>query len=172
MQQDFNFAQFDSPDLGSVSSFFDEDSQVEFFHRNMPIEITLSGQSILDEKPVGDFSQLPPDIFIFSRRCVDALREILERHGKLFKASSGFGDYFAYFVSLEINALDEQKSIIRKNASGRINLVKKIAFKHELIEGIDIFQLPELPMRAYVSESFVDIVRKEKLLGFDFVECE
>lgn len=147
--------------------YFEPGMEDLFFGHWSPIEICLSTQSLTDAKPLPDFSQLPPNIFLFSRYAVDALHDLLTSNGCLYPTTSEIGQFWAYRVTTYLQGMVESESDVRRNQGGRINQIKRISFNPDLITGVDIFKIPELPIRAFVSQRFADRVAEFKLKGIN-----
>ncbi|WP_420843034.1 imm11 family protein [Geothrix alkalitolerans] len=167
LRQDWAFGQLGSPQAKDFPLYFEPASEDSFYQNWSSIEITLSGQSLEDGKPVPDFSQLPPDVFLFSQCAVDALNDLLLAHGNLYPTVSQLGKFWAYRITTSIPALNLGKSVVRRSASGSINLVSKLTFETSLIGDSHIFQIPELPCRAFVTNEFARRVYEFKLSGID-----
>lgn len=69
-----------------------------------------------------------------------------------------------------MDALNEEASeIVRFPDGKRILEIERFVFDTSKVKNVDIFKLPQQPLaRVFVSDEFVDVVRKAGLLGFNF----
>lgn len=104
---------------------------------------------------------------MFSRRAVDALRDMLEPNGELLPVEhKGVkGNYFVYNVQTVSNALDVRKSDYQEY---RPLDIFSYAFIPEKLVGATVFMLPVGMTYLYVTTAFVERVKSAKLHGFGF----
>ena len=68
-----------------------------------------------------------------------------------------------------LSALDEAASSILRFKSGRIMDIQHHAFRTEVVQGIDVFKIPNLRVSpTYLSQRFVDAWTSAKLRGLTF----
>lgn len=100
----------------------------------------------------------------FSRRAVDALRDLLEPNGELLLLDSSVGEYYAYNVTTKADVLDSAGTEVWSFQ------VLRYEFRVERLKGLSIFRIPESISTVFVTDSFVARVREHDLLGFDFIK--
>lgn len=117
-----------------------------------------------------DFPWLGAHALVMRRAAVDALGELLVASGEVLPLETDDGvELFVLNATRVVDALDEGRSeITRFPGSGRIMRIKSIAFKTELLRGIDIFRLPHRASATYVSDRVVKIVAAAGLRGLEF----
>lgn len=118
----------------------------------------------------GDFPALLPGVPVFSRRAVDALRDLLEPHGEILPLLCEEGDYFLYNVIRVIDALDLARCEIPRYPDGSLaKYVESYAFKPELVRDALIFKVPNFRhSEVFVTDRLVERVEQNGLRGFDF----
>jgi hypothetical protein len=115
--------------------------------------------------PLGDFPQLNHPIPVMSRMAIDALSEHLEDHAELLALESAAGVFFAVNVTNVADALDLERSEVKRFRSGRIMRVVRYELRREAIEPAAIFKLPEPEVEVYVTDAFRDAVEGAGLEG-------
>lgn len=115
-----------------------------------------------------DFPDVDLSVPAFSRRAVEALRDLLEPNGELLPLDS-VGAYCAYNLLTVADVLDRRNSAIKYLSDGITALWD---IQHEFIvdavESLVIFRIPEKPNVSYVTETFVARATERQLKGFDF----
>jgi hypothetical protein len=102
----------------------------------------------------------------FSERAVNALRELLEPNGEILPLRTPTkGRYYAFNITTIAEALDLKKSKLETLAD-----CSRFEFIPKNLKGLSIFILRELPMEAFVTETFVRRVREHGLNGFVFLK--
>lgn len=105
----------------------------------------------------------------FSRRAVDALRDLLGENGELLPLRSTHGAWYLCNVTRVIDALDERGSYVVYVTTGRrIMAVRPQLFYPERLSA-PVFKVPQRPSRVYVTGAFVARVQAAGLTGFEFV---
>ncbi|OWW23231.1 hypothetical protein B4Q04_21710 [Zobellia sp. OII3] len=111
-------------------------------------------------------------LFIFSKKAVNLLENILLKYGELLPLKSPDDNYVAYHCTNIIeNSIDLEKSEIDwlDEKEGWINNVTKIVFKKELISENIIFRIPSTYSDdTFFGEEFKQIVVDNNLKGFGF----
>lgn len=121
-----------------------------------------------DFKP-SDFSWLGSDALVMRRTAVDALRDILDAHGKVLPLATDDGVELFVFNARVVDALDEgHSSLMKFPGTNRIMRIKKVAFVTSTVQSVDIFRLPHRASSAYVSDRFVKRVKAAGLHGLEF----
>ena len=111
-----------------------------------------------------DFPCVNLSIPAFSRRAVDALRDILEPNGELLPLISDVGEYYAYNITTMADVLDAERSEIQPFH------IEKYVFFPERLRNYVIFTIPQDHVKGFVTQRFVDRVEAAGLKGFDCVK--
>lgn len=122
-------------------------------------------------QPTGDFPGLTSHIPVFSQRAVKALEDLLAPAGELIPlhCAACEDDYVAMNVTRLIDALDKQRSAVKRFRSGRIMRILRYEFLVDRLQGATLFKLPEKVLQnLYVTEPFVERVVEHALRGFEF----
>lgn len=123
---------------------------------------------------VRDFNDYPcVDLFVpaFSSRAVDRLRDLLEPNGELLPLNSNPPGYMAYNVTNVQDVLDVKKSRIDWISGGIFTDVEHFVLKESVdIDCLSIFKFPQLHIKVFVNQVFVDRVRSAGLRGFQFTK--
>ena len=103
-------------------------------------------------------------------RAVDALGPMLFKHGEILPVQDEGGDeLYLYHAFHFIDALDIEKSDIKYFSSGRIMRIDRHVFFPKIVEGVDVFRIPQLRASPiFVSDRFADLVRSSGLTGTEF----
>jgi hypothetical protein len=118
---------------------------------------------------------------IFSQRAVDALADLLEGNGELLPLICDSGEYYAFNITREVDALDEERSEFKRFSELYMLMVdesepdpwciSRYEFHPERIADLSIFKLLRTRHQfdaALVTDKFVQRVREADLKGFDF----
>jgi hypothetical protein len=104
----------------------------------------------------------------FSRRAVDALRDLLEPNGELLPLISDAGEYYAYNITVFADVLDVEHSEIVWGLDYKfISSITRHEFHADRLNGLSIFSLPQMVLSYYVTNEFVERIREHRLNGFD-----
>jgi hypothetical protein len=122
------------------------------------------------ERPAGDFPSLGGYAPVFSRRAAEALEDLLGDGGELLPLDARDGPYLVYNVTRVLDALDEDRSEIRRfRSSDRIMNIERYHLLPEQIGDAAIFKLSQIPrMHTFVTDRFVHQVHDAGLTGFSF----
>lgn len=122
------------------------------------------------DRPPGDFPSLGGYAPVFSRRAADVLRDVLEDAGELLPLDSPDGTYVVLNVTRVLDALDEDRSEVRRfKSTGRIMNIDRYQLIPDRIGDAGIFKLGQIPrMYTFVTDRFVRRVLDAGLEGFDF----
>jgi hypothetical protein len=123
-------------------------------------------------RPENDYPTVA-EVPAFSRRAVDALRDLLEPNGEILplKTAPGVGEYFAYHVTTIADVLDNERSVVRR-FEGKyvaIEISHHEFMAHKLVH-LSIFRIPEKPTAVFVTDIFADRVRAHSLNGFNLIK--
>lgn len=119
--------------------------------------------------PTGPLTDFPTfDLPCFSRRAVNALREFLEPNGELLPLRCDEGEFFAYHITKQVAALDEQRSNVARIRNGRIAIIHRYEFLPEQLEGLTVFRPPTSQGGVtLVTNPFVEQVSSSGLTGLE-----
>jgi hypothetical protein len=146
-----------------------------------PVQIVVHKYS--HSRPPGDYPYLSgPGTFpvtpIFSQQAADSLVNLLERNGELLPLVCDFGKYYAFNITREVEALDEERSEFKLYSElyddlgddADFQVITRFAFYPDLIRDLDIFKLPKRNRKnmPLVTDRFVQRVQDANLKGFAF----
>jgi hypothetical protein len=117
-------------------------------------------------RPRSDFPAFGGDP-VFSKRAIEALRDLLEPNGEILPLRCHEGTYFAYNVTRLVDALDEARSELERFSSGRIMWIERPVFFPVRIASEVIFKIPQSPNRTFVTDRFAQRIQEQGLVGFD-----
>jgi hypothetical protein len=122
-----------------------------------------------DDAQATDFATLAA-IPAFSARAVEALDDMLKGNGELLELEGA--EFSLLNVLSAPDALDEERSELKRfRSSGRVLRILRYGLRAEALSSVPIFKLPQQPRsRVYVTDAFVERVRENGLVGFDFSE--
>lgn len=156
-------------DPGLWDFFLDAFPEPAPFKTWKPFELEAITEFVDDPNALGDIIDFnATGICLFSERACAELSSVLERYGELLPVFRDKQKFYLYHVTNVINALDEELSQVDRFSDGRIMRVKKHVFKHDVIGDDLIFGTPENKWQIFVSDQFVNAVRKTDLTGFIF----
>jgi hypothetical protein len=111
------------------------------------------------------------DELIMRRSAVDALRDVLEKHGEILPLATEDGvELWVFNVMVVIDALDKQRSILESIGESGVMMLRNPVFIESSIGDAETFMLATEPNRVYYTERFVARVKAAKLKGTDFVK--
>ena len=110
--------------------------------------------------------------FIFKPRAVAALGPLLRANGELLPVQCEGENLLIYNPTQVLDALDEEASeLVRFPSTGRIAMIKRYAFRPDVIRDVDIFKIPNVRNSAmFVGQRFVDMWKSAGLVGLEFNE--
>lgn len=112
-----------------------------------------------------DYPTVGGSVPAFSRRAVDALRDLLEPNGELLPLVSDVGEYYAYNVITVADILDQERSKLQL-----MSLLDVYECLPDKMHGLAIFRLVDKFTGTYVAEPFVERVKQRGLRGFHFAK--
>lgn len=116
-----------------------------------------------------DFPWLGEHVLILSSRAVDAVGGLLRNDGELLPLACDEQELWVFNPTTVVDALDQNRSELRRFDSGRIMAVSNYVFRAELVGDAVAFKVPELHrVSTFVTERFVDAVKSAGLRGVDF----
>lgn len=121
-----------------------------------------------EERTYSDFPWLGEHAPILRKPAVDALTQVLLQYGQLLPMQGE--EVWLFNATTVIDALDTERSQIAYFDDGSILAIERHAFKTDVIGEAEIFKLPMRASPVYVTDVFVDRVRKANLRGVTFIE--
>lgn len=120
----------------------------------------------------GDCPDLISSLPVFSERAISILDDLLKDSVEYLPfLCPGKVKYYGVNVLKSIDCINHDNAEVVRFDSGRIMRFKKYAFKKDMLEGIQIFKIPDLlNSPVFVGEIFVDKVKETGLEGFKFEE--
>lgn len=108
---------------------------------------------------------------IFRQRAKDALSSIIGKDGEWLPLAAPGEEVWLYNARL-VDALDIERSQVRRFQSGRVLAIENYVFLPERLVGVSAFKIPELRASpTFVDETFVEAWRRAGLKGLDFKEA-
>ncbi|MBN2878410.1 MAG: hypothetical protein JXN65_02160 [Clostridia bacterium] len=140
------------------------------------INSRIKNVELIDGKEKGDFPQVwnLPFVPVISERGRIALKDIINDNCEFIQFSYQNDIYYLMNIITVIDAIDYEKSILKKRSSGLVVGFKKHMFKPNTIRNKNIFKI-YLNNRIrnteiFVSDDFKKAVEQAELKGFKFVE--
>lgn len=118
------------------------------------------------ERTYSDFPWLGEHAPILKRPAVDALAQVLVKHGQLLPMKGE--EVWLFNATTVLDALDHEQSRIAYFDSGDILDIERHVFRPERIGAAELFKLPMRASAVYVTGSFVEWVRRAGLRGVSF----
>jgi hypothetical protein len=123
-------------------------------------------------KPIGD-SPASGRLNLISERAAEALADIWQRHAILYPVSLDDTDQRYYMVVVKttiVDALDREASSGKRNTHGgdlsHFATLDEWVFKERRLQGVDLFQVPDIKLAYYVTDAFKQRVIQARLKGF------
>jgi hypothetical protein len=109
------------------------------------------------------------DELIMRRPAMEALRDVLDAYGEVLPLATDDGvELFVHNVCVVLDALDKERTEFHPVPETTIVWVQKPVFIESAIGDVEMFRVPEDPLRVYYTERFVQRVKTLKLKGTDF----
>jgi hypothetical protein len=106
---------------------------------------------------------------IFRAESIPCVQDMLLNHGELLPLACRDENLFVYNVTNKIDALDEVASSLQRFGDGRVMFIKNYSFFDRVVEGIDIFKIPNLRVSpTFLSHRFVDKWNESGQKGLEF----
>jgi hypothetical protein len=119
--------------------------------------------------PKGDTPGLSSHIPVFNMKAARILADYLESSGEFLPIICDGEKYFLFNATRVVDALDEKNSRLKLFHDGRIMYIDRYFFSKDKLAGTVVFKLPQKPLGwVYVTDPFVERVRRAKLTGFKF----
>lgn len=133
----------------------------------MPVEIIREDEGRKLKK--SDSPWFGSYALVFRRKAVEALGPLLLDNGELLPLDCPEAELWMFNATRVLDALDEKKSEIIRFSTGRVMAIERYAFRPEVIEGADVFKIPQFRASpTFVSQRFRDAWKAAKLRGLDF----
>jgi hypothetical protein len=160
-----------------------------WFNNRQPIGDAWFSIQVVESKSTyshmpGDYplvAALPYDVItpVFSEQAAEALADLLESNGELLPLVCDFGRYYAFNITREVEALDEELSEFKLYSELHENLLanipdflclSKYEFYPDRVADLNIFMLPHRNRHnvPLVTDRFVQRVQDANLKGFAF----
>lgn len=108
---------------------------------------------------------------LLSEQAISVLGFLLVDSGYLIDTKLAFDKSYKLFIcEREIDALDLERSDIRRFRSGNISDMLRYELHADRLRDQHVFRLKYRPSRVFVSDRVVDLVREHGLTGFVFEE--
>lgn len=144
------------------SRTFDGRSQVSAW---VPLLVTVHGA----ELPQGDYPSSGTQIPIFSHKAKDCLGDMLAPHGEFLPLIAKAGEYYAFNITTVIDALDEERSEVKRFRDGQVMRIVTYQFHVEKLMTAPIFKLRQDPLEdPLVTDEFVRRAHECGLTGMGF----
>jgi len=135
-----------------------------------PLKVEILRDDEHKDRLPSDFPSLGGVLPVFSRRAVEALKDVLTANGEILPLDCPEGDYLAYNTRKIVDALDEGRSALKRFKDGGVMHVVHYEFHPSRLDEVSIFKIPQtVRSRTYVTDEFVRRVREAGLAGFNFV---
>jgi hypothetical protein len=136
-----------------------------------PVAVEWIDDDLNAGKPESDYPTLGTTPVV-SQRAVGELLDALIENGEVLPLDNGSSAdaYYVFNVTRSIDALDESRAEVVRFGTGRIMMVKRYAFLPGALVDVSIFRVPQLRVQVFVTERFVERVRRANLTGFLFRE--
>jgi hypothetical protein len=118
----------------------------------------------------GEFPSLSTAL-VFSDKALKVLMPLIKNSIDLLPLQCNSNHYTIIKVHDVVDCLDYSRAVVRKfPSSGRIMEIISYSFKYECINNKNIFKIPEIKTRVFVSQKFKDFVENNHLEGLIFRE--
>lgn len=106
---------------------------------------------------------------IFTRNAVDRIGNKLCKYGELLPLECPEGELFVFNTTRVVDAVDIERSSVSRFSDGRIMMIYRYEFDHRVVEGLDVFKVPnKRTSPTFFSERMVEVWRQSGLVGLDF----
>jgi hypothetical protein len=134
----------------------------------VPVRLLTADTAGRPRRPA-DLPWLASHLLVLREPALAALRPVLADYGELLPLACPDAPLWVFNALRFADALDEAGSELVRFGGGRVMAIERHAFRSELVEGIEVFRLPQLPLGwIYFGEKFVRLVRESGLRGTEF----
>lgn len=139
-------------------------------HPKIAIVRNTETQRRPSEAMLADYSNLNYNVYpVFSQRAKELLGRHLDGLGRWIELDCPEAPYWLFWITNVVDALDEDRSQIRRFSDGDVMRIESFTFKPERVRDQVLFTLPQRPgSQRLVTQSFVELVRQHRLTGFRF----
>ena len=135
----------------------------------IPVRLVREDQRL--ELLSSDSPWLGSHALIFRARAVELLGTLLGEYGELLPLGCSDADVLIYNPIRVIDALDEGMSSVLRFSDGRIMMIKRHVFRHDIVQDVDVFKIPYLRVSpTFVSQRFIEVWEASGLKGLEFKE--
>jgi hypothetical protein len=122
-------------------------------------------------RPLPDFTMLM-DIPVFTTEAYQALAPVLDGRGETLPltVTDAPPDAVAFNVTRVVDALDEERSEIKRMSSGRVMRIGRPVFIPERVAGETIFKVTTYPRALYVTGAFLEAAEAAGVQGMRLSE--
>jgi hypothetical protein len=108
---------------------------------------------------------------IFNPRGLERLGSELSKHGELLPISTPGSELVIFNPTHVVDALNEEASSVQRFENGRILRVSRYVFLASMLDGMDIFKIPNLRVSpTFFSLRIVELWHQAGLRGLEFVK--
>lgn len=108
---------------------------------------------------------------VLKPRARKAVGSALEPWGELLPISCSGTTFHVFHALRVIDAIDTDRSNIVRFSSGEVLDIERLVLVGHAIEGVEVFQLPNVPSKTFFSQRIVDLFAAHHLSGIAFT-CE
>jgi len=124
----------------------------------------------------GDMNTWRGGSYIIGQNMIDKIGDTLEQYGIFLplKVVDREETLYRYWVTNELECLNKEKSKIDKSWSSSLFRINKLVVNEEQYDGSMIFRIKDenyLHNDYFVSEEFIELIKKHDLKGFEFYKC-
>ncbi|GAA5445404.1 hypothetical protein Misp06_03607 [Microbulbifer sp. NBRC 101763] len=119
-----------------------------------------------------DIARINPGFYAFSNKAIGALGPLIEEFGELLKLPVDGKMYYAFNPTAIIDCIDQEKTEWRINRQGKRGRLIKIALTKSKLGNEEIFQLPEIHSKLYVTEKLMEAIKEHNISGLVFKPVE
>lgn len=118
-----------------------------------------------------DFPYFCSGLLVFSKPTYDKIGSYIQDQVEYLPLIHAEMEFIAVNVTNLIDCVDKERSVAKRLSSGGLLGYKKVVFIAEKIPADTmIFRLPESVLRIFVTDRFIELVKKHRLKGFQFTE--
>jgi len=111
-------------------------------------------------------------MLVFNDRTKAILGASLAQYGELLPLTCNGYLFWTLNVTTFVDALDDRASqTVRASDTGDILMIRRHVFKPTMLEGADLFKLPQTPRGLiYATDSFAETLKRHDLLGLGLIQ--
>jgi hypothetical protein len=150
----------------------------EFYERNPVVCAKRAEEAVGEGEGQPEIQKQLPDCsnvagwgdLALSEKAKLCLAPRIDGLGRWIRVDLEEAPYWLFWLTHEVDALDEAASRLVLFADGSLMRIARFAFKSEAIENELLFTIKQQAGRhQFVTDAFLDLVRKYQLTGFKFV---